>query len=81
MSWVEDAACRDHPTSWFFPGRGDDLAVQVALAICRTCPVRQDCLTDALAREDSQTRSGIVGGMTVSERARLARSRRPVPAL
>lgn len=34
----------DELTEIFFPGRGRNDLVKKALAICDTCPVRQDCL-------------------------------------
>ena len=71
MSWIDDAACRDRPTWWWFPGRGHTLEVEVALSICRTCPVRRQCLADALDLEAPGERFGIVGGLTPDQRAQL----------
>lgn len=41
---------------------------QHAKAICYTCPVRLDCLLDAV---DMGTRTGVWGGLTPNERSRL----------
>jgi Transcription factor WhiB len=70
--WSDDAACRGFPTEWWFPASGDVLAGEVAAAICRRCPVRRECLAEALAVEDDFSRHGILGGLTPQRRAQLA---------
>jgi WhiB family redox-sensing transcriptional regulator len=72
MSWAERAACRGYPTAWWFVERGDMFAVDVARSICARCPVRRDCLDEALDLE-AEPRFGIVGGLTPHQRTRLAR--------
>lgn len=69
MSWIQDAACRDIGTEPFYTT--DPTAVDAAKAICRACPVRQDCLTDAMQTED-YLRWGVWGGLTPDERRDLA---------
>jgi len=44
--WRQQAACRGKPTWWWYPTR--DEHATAAIAICRTCPVRSDCLTAGL---------------------------------
>lgn len=74
--WHEQGACRDfdfkaagidpwHPEGTGRPARD---GVRLALTICAECPVKQLCLTEALA-DDQQY--GIRGGMTAPARARL----------
>lgn len=63
VPWMQDAACRPHPTDWWFPKRGEP--VQQAKTICYTCPVRLDCLNYALNIPGIQ---GIWGGMSGRER-------------
>ena len=63
-----DAACIGMPTSMFFPERGDDPGP--AKAVCRTCPVRQECLTAG------GSSPGIWGGYTDIERRNMRRQRR-----
>lgn len=46
-----------------------------AKAICRACPVRTECLADAL---DSRVNYGVWGGMTERERRALLRRRTDV---
>lgn len=74
------AACKGKPTEWWYPemskhgepvsGTAKEQAAR-ALAICATCPVRQECL-DAGIDDDW----AILGGTTPRERRKL-RGRRP----
>jgi WhiB family redox-sensing transcriptional regulator len=68
--WRQDAACRTADTSVFFPDTEEEAAT--AKAICAACPVREACLTFALANRQEQ---GVWGGMTETERRRLRRRR------
>jgi WhiB family redox-sensing transcriptional regulator len=75
-SWRESAACRHVDTELFFPiGKaGTALAeIQRAKMVCAGCPVRQDCLTFALATRQEY---GIWGGYDEDERRALHRQRR-----
>jgi WhiB family transcriptional regulator, redox-sensing transcriptional regulator len=48
-SWRDQAACRDVVTADYDPFFADATDVQLeAIAICATCPVRDDCLTFAV---------------------------------
>lgn len=82
--WVYQGACRgsENPDAWFpetLYGPGDRRSPDVqrayeqqrdhALALCRGCPVRVDCLSHALATD---TRYGIWGGLTPAQREQLA---------
>lgn len=52
QAWREDAACRDSDTELFFPNSvGLKAARQkrLAIAICRSCPVIEQCREAALA--------------------------------
>lgn len=69
--WQEDAACRDAPPELFFST--DDDARQQAMQLCGRCPVRSQCLEQALASNETY---GIWGGTDEHERKRLARQRR-----
>jgi WhiB family redox-sensing transcriptional regulator len=70
-SWRRLALCAGHPdrAAWFgdFPEQTD-----LAVAVCRACPVRQPCLSFAL---DAREMLGIWGGTTPRERRRLIRGR------
>lgn len=67
--WASRGACRDiDPETLFVVGA----AQHKAKAICMGCPVRVDCLADAL---DSGAEFGVWGGMTERERRTLLRRR------
>ena len=73
--WRDDAACRGLDPELFFPERYHTEGVELAKAVCETCPVTSECLRYAVEiREDL----GIFGGMTVNERKRLYGS---IPAI
>lgn len=69
MSWHSLAACLGSDPSLWFPQAGE--SADEAKAICTTCPVRDDCLNDAMNNRDMH---GIRGGLSVRERRRLAHS-------
>ncbi len=61
--WVKQADCLDEDTEIFYPKNGRDFIAK--LAICETCPVRNDCLAYALKHKDV---NGIWGGSSGNER-------------
>ena len=65
--WVLRAACREgvDPELFFPPSAA---YASPALAVCRRCPVRGQCLTEAL---DAGDLDGIWGGTTRVQRARI----------
>jgi hypothetical protein len=68
-SWVQLAACRGHDTRlWFSTDRFDQA---VAVAVCRRCPVRVQCLAEAVKLEADGQPFGVRGGLTAAERALL----------
>jgi WhiB family redox-sensing transcriptional regulator len=71
LDWKADAACRDLPTSLFFPDSEADSGP--ALDVCASCPVRQQCLEFALT---TRQHDGVWGGATEKERRRSIRQRR-----
>jgi WhiB family redox-sensing transcriptional regulator len=82
MDWRHRALCRDEDPELFFPiGNTGPAIVQLeqAKAVCRRCPVTDECLSWAL---ESGQDAGIWGGMGEDERravkrrgARAARAR------
>ena len=73
IMWVEDwapaAACRQaQPDELFVRGAEQNKAKQ----LCNGCPVRTECLAEAL---DNQIEWGVWGGMTERERRALLRRR------
>ena len=75
--WLLAAACRGRPDLFFAPDdsetRGDRRRREArAKAVCQSCPVRVDCLEEALEQDE---RFGIWGGLTERERRALRRNR------
>ena len=70
MSWQKQASCLGTHPNLFFPERG--ASVREAKAVCRPCPVRQNCLDFAIAVGEG---FGIWGGLTEKERRRIRRAR------
>lgn len=76
-AWSERARCAytDDPDLWFPPKyTGEDNLCQIddARLECARCPVRWECLASALDVEGTsaaQSRAGVKGGFTPSERA------------
>ncbi len=73
IMWVEDwtprAACKSaQPDQLFVRGAEQNKAKQ----LCSACPVRTECLAEAL---DNQIEWGVWGGMTERERRALLRRR------
>ncbi len=67
--WTSRAACReDKPDALFVRGAEQNKAKSV----CASCPVRTECLAEAL---DNQIEWGVWGGMTERERRALLRRR------
>ena len=69
--WRESASCASVDGELFFPAKGE--SSDIAKAICWGCPVRQECLVDAL---EHQEQHGVRGGMSPRERRKLASQRR-----
>jgi WhiB family transcriptional regulator, redox-sensing transcriptional regulator len=69
QDWAAQAACRgQQPDKLFVRGAEQNKAKQV----CGACPVRTECLAEAL---DNQIEWGVWGGMTERERRALLRRR------
>ena len=71
MTWEERAACleAEDRDDWFADA-GDHDARRRALAVCQACPVRVECLEEAIRRRWP----GIWGATTGPERLRLIRA-------
>ncbi len=69
MDWTTRAACRSNdPDVLFVQGAAQNRAK----TICFGCPVRTECLADAL---DNRVEFGVWGGMTERERRAVLRRR------
>ena len=75
--WTEWAACKNpaYAPDWWWPDNSDpaDSATQLALNICRYCPVRDLCLDYAIQHKEDH---GIWGALMPAARNALAASRR-----
>lgn len=65
--WMDDAACAEVGTEFFFPEKGE--SSQIAKGICAGCPVARACLRFGL-NEDF----GVWGGTTTKQRRPLRRA-------
>jgi len=72
--WRKEALCAQADPERWFPDKGGN--PRPAQAICAICPVREECLADALANNETY---GIWGGKTARQRQELA-GRRHVSA-
>lgn len=71
--WRKRAVCRGLDPEMFHPAQGAVVQAQAARAVCRTCPVADECLESALVNGEH---IGIWGGTTEKERIRIRRQRR-----
>ena len=69
-AWVHDAECRDISVDVFFPGPGE--RAREALEVCGRCPVREECLAEAMA--DETLDFGVRGGYTSAARKQLRKT-------
>lgn len=75
--WRTRAACLGHDPETFFPLPADRDGEDAAIAICWGCPVKDDCLADAMESETyrlTSGRHGIWGGKTPQQRYAMYRS-------
>lgn len=68
LAWQEFARCAEVDPEIFFPVQG--APTRPAKEICRVCPVRRECLQDAL---DQDVQWGVWGGKSALERRKLKR--------
>ena len=75
INWRVRAVCRTEDPELFYPvsSSGHVYAAQVerAKAVCRRCPVRAECLSEALA----SPQDGVWGGTTEAERRAIRQGR------
>lgn len=75
--WEKHGACVGTPTDLWFPAKTEQDKIVAAKRICFGCPVREECLEDALVRFN---RHGIRGGTSEKERKVMRRQRRAAAA-
>jgi len=67
--WMRNALCAEHPNPEWWTGASSD-EIARAIALCRTCPVKDACLAFAL---DTHVGGSVWGGTTPSDRRHLRR--------
>ena len=72
--WQDDAVCAQTDPEIFYPERGG--STREAKAVCQGCPVREQCLEEAVANDE---RFGIWGGLSERERRKIKIARRGTP--
>jgi WhiB family redox-sensing transcriptional regulator len=68
LSWMDLSRCAEVGGDFHFPEKGG--STREAKRVCRSCPVRAECLEYALGHDE---RFGIWGGFSERERRRLKR--------
>lgn len=71
FTWMNNAACRGRTDIDFFPEDSYNTKAPKAVAICETCPVKQDCLEFAI---ENGIHYGIWGGLNYPQRKRYLRT-------
>lgn len=71
--WTRWAECAKPGAPYMFPREQDERAIEAARGACDVCPVRQECLTEALNNGENH---GVWGGLTSEERRSVARTAR-----
>lgn len=71
--WTDTAACTDTDPEVFFPVNENTATTREAREICRGCPVREECLDEAM--RIPKDAHGIWAGLTRDERRNLRRRR------
>ena len=78
--WIEQSRCVDEDPELFFPIGTTGPAIEQtarAIEVCRTCPVRTECLEWAL---DTCQDAGVWGGLGEEDRREIRRARRRAAA-
>lgn len=70
-AWLLEAKCRGMDTDLFFTTRGEQYALEAREA-CAACPVRAECLADALSYNDHSD-LGLRAGLSEQQRRKMRR--------
>lgn len=66
-AWTKQANCKDEDINAFFPLRYTASTVSYAFNCCKNCPVKEECLYEAMVTQSH----GIWGGTTEHQRYNL----------
>lgn len=69
--WTTSALCAQVDPEMWFPEKGG-VGYAPARRICMRCPVRPECLDDAMTSETPGERNGMRAGLTPRQRDRAA---------
>lgn len=69
--WLDSGNCKGMDPSIFFPETENVKTTKNAVSICKSCPVRAECLSYAIKNEET---FGVWGGVPTRVRMRLNRS-------
>lgn len=69
--WFSKGNCNGKDTSMFFPDTGDTTTAKKAMTLCKSCPVRAECLAYAINNNEI---FGVWGGFTVRRRRKVRKS-------
>jgi WhiB family redox-sensing transcriptional regulator len=70
FDWMDEALCRGRKDLDFIPEEAYNTVAPKAVAVCKVCPVREDCLEFAV---ENHIQYGIWGGMNYPQRKRYLR--------
>ena len=73
--WTARAACRGLDVELFYSTEETD--VRAAVKVCRSCPVRGQCLATAVSAGEM---FGVWGGVAEAQRRRIVRREQRLPA-
>jgi hypothetical protein len=78
ITWLDHAACRNPEVNaeLFYSARA--VFYKEAIAICGRCPVRKQCLTNALKTSFTDD-GGIIAGLTRGDRDEIRLGKKPFP--
>lgn len=68
LKWLDHIACAELDLDDFFVAAGHTIS-EVVLDVCRSCPVRVQCVEHAYRREID---AGYLGGLSPSQRRQLS---------
>jgi ribosomal protein S27AE len=69
LGWRRFAACNGSPPEWFYPVENTPVVPSEVRKLCEACPVRANCLREALVFRER----GIWGGTNEAQRQALRR--------
>jgi WhiB family redox-sensing transcriptional regulator len=68
--WYDQGVCRGVDPSVFYPEVDNAKTTKNAISICKSCPVRMECLIHAVQNEEY---FGVWGGLSARSRMKLIR--------